>query len=70
MQEQSKGCSIFLWEEEGGGMGKWLVMIFVNIVILRSVSCIINVIREKCDVDRMVEKEMEQLKTIKQKSEK
>lgn len=50
-------------------MGKLLLMIFVNIVFLRSVGCIINVIREKRDVDRVVEKEMAQLKAIRDEKE-
>ncbi|EOO05010.1 hypothetical protein IAW_05829 [Bacillus cereus str. Schrouff] len=37
-------------------MGKWMLIIFVSIVVSRSVDWMIKAIREKRDVDSMVEK--------------
>ena len=54
--------ALFLCEKKRGGMGEILFIVFVSIVVSRSVDWIIKVIREKRDVGRMVEKEMEQLK--------
>ncbi|EJQ43685.1 hypothetical protein IEQ_05013 [Bacillus cereus BAG6X1-2] len=54
-------------------MGEILSIIFLVILVSSCTNWmvdIIKVIREKRDVKRMVEKEMEQLKAIKQRSDK